>query len=73
MNGILFQDKEEIPLFINISPPAHSASFPMSTGGHFPGGLKYPGFADGHSPPSTTADKNVLSYAATSAHDEVFN
>jgi hypothetical protein len=62
--GALFQEKAETPLFISMSPSAHSSSSPLSTGDHF---------ADGHSPPFTAKNKNVLRYASTHVHGEVLN
>jgi hypothetical protein len=38
--------------------PAHPASYPMSTGGSFPGGKARPGRDADHSPPSSAEVKN---------------
>jgi hypothetical protein len=41
---------------------AHAASYPMGTGGSFPGGKARPGRDADHSPPSTAEVKNKKLY-----------
>jgi hypothetical protein len=43
---------------------AHPASYPMGTGGSFPG-VKRPGRRADHSPPSSAEVKNAWSYTST--------
>jgi hypothetical protein len=43
---------------------AHPASYPMDTGGSFPG-VKRPGREADHSPPSSAEVKNEWSYTST--------
>jgi len=43
---------------------AHPASYPLRTGGFFPG-VKRPGREAGHSPPSSTEVKNAWNYTST--------
>jgi hypothetical protein len=46
---------------------AHPASYPMGTGGSFPG-VKQPGCEADHSPPSNAEVKNAWSYTSNPQH-----
>jgi hypothetical protein len=51
-------------ILLQIGSGAHPASYPMATGGSFPG-VKRPGREADNSPPSSAEVKNARSYTST--------